>query len=145
MSVTMMLFRDKPWDNWNPETGLEEVAGYVPLLKDRMFSGTVIHTDIDIRDHNTEDSDLGGQYGYLVIMNDKEVHTDDLFVMFFGSSRGDDPYLLKILVNLQGITKATPADGAQWTTGTLVRFDGGAPFIRNQFANNNRKTFRTVE
>lgn len=144
MSMTFLMFRDTPWTNWDHEQDLPDVASHIDILDQKSLSGEVYHGMIEVRDKNTDENQMPDNHGYVVLMNDAVVHSNDLYVLFYSVNGPSDVRVSNTCRLIRDMIKTDAVDGYVVGKNVVIRFDGGADAVRTVYAEVIRTGLRVV-
>jgi hypothetical protein len=128
MSLTVLLYKDTPFDHTTKEELLEHLL-MVKFCKDKEFSGAAICSAMC---HKNPDGTEVANYphGYLIQINDEVHHTDDLWVICLDVKDPERKMATQVTGDIIYTTECSLADGYMMNDNIVLQFNGGAPYYR---------------
>lgn len=144
MSLTILMFKNTPWENWDHKKDLNDLVTYIDVLDGLQLNGDVIHGNFEIQKISTGEKQAESQYGYIVTMNDHKFHTDDLYMVLFGVGTPDNAVVAETARAVREVISVDAIDGYMIKDTCVLRFDGGAAAVRHAQAAYSRTDLHVV-
>lgn len=137
MSLTILLYKDTPFDN--VAESVPEWLTHILFCDGKAIQGELHHCTFNVEGQPPE------LYGYLVNINDEQLTTPNLWLMHLDAGNADNPSFGRLANLLSAVTQADLLNVYMSGTHAVVEYKGGAVGIRNNFAAANRKAFGVIE
>jgi hypothetical protein len=131
MSLTILMFKNTPWENWDHGKDLDELVTLIDVLDGRQLKGDVVHGNFEIQKVSTGEKQAETQYGYVVTMRDHQFHTNDLYMVLYGVGTPGNPIVAETARAVRATINTDAIDGYMIKDTCILRFNGGADAVRD--------------
>ena len=140
MALTILLFKNTPWENWDHEKDLNDLVTHIDVLDGLSLRGEVIHGNFEIQRISTGEKQAEEQFGYIVTLNDQHFHSKDVYMLLYGVGTPSNPVVAETAKAVRNTICVDVIDGYMIKDNCVLRFDGGGDAVRNAQADYSRRT-----
>jgi hypothetical protein len=140
MSLTILMFKSTPWENWDHEKDLNDLVTHIDVLDGLNLRGDVIHGNFEIQRISTGEKQAEEQFGYIVTLNDQHFHSKDVYMVLYGVGEPGNPVVAETARAVRNTISVDVIDGYMIKDNCVLRFDGGGDAVRNAQAEHSRRT-----